>query len=171
MSASWGRYAPAKSEVQVTEQGKARTVWTRSPGGGTVELDLLAADGLPVVVDHQQERVVLLATVRERAGVRVVDLALVNDQGVPDGSPDLLRVYQTSITVTALDSVAAVFVGHDDPELSEPPVTHDGERLHLALLYRWHREYAHGRQCAVDAEVRDGELRAWPSFVGWPEHR
>ena len=139
VTAEWGRYAPAKSEVQVTEQGKARTVWKRSAGGGSVELDLLASDGLPVVVDHQQERVVLRAAVRERAGVRVVDLALVNDQGSSDGNPDLRRIYQTSITVTALDGTEAIFVGHNDPELSEPPVTHDPERLHLALLYRKHR--------------------------------
>ena len=39
--------------------------------------------------------------------------------------------------------------------------SNDDERLHLALLHRGRREYAHGRQCAVDADVRDGERRAW----------
>ncbi len=43
VTASWGRYAPAKSDVQVTEQGSPRTVWRRTPGGGTVELDAARA--------------------------------------------------------------------------------------------------------------------------------
>ncbi|MBT1257971.1 DISARM system helicase DrmA [Rhodococcus erythropolis] len=161
ITASWGRYAPAASEVQVTEQGRPRTVWRRTPAGGTMELDLLAADDAPMVVDYNQERVVLRATVREREGVRVVDLALVNDQGVGTGNPDLNRTYQTSLTVTALDGASAVFLGHNDPELSPLPASHDSERLHLALLYRNQREYAHGRQCAVDADVRDEDRRAW----------
>ena len=37
----------------------------------------------------------------------------------------------------------------------------DDERLELALLYRHRRQYAHGRQCAVDVDVRPGDLRAW----------
>jgi len=161
ITGSWGRYAPAKSDIHVTEQGTPRTVWRRTPGGGTVELDLTAADDRPVTLDDEQQRVHLRATVRTKPGVRIVDLALVNDQAVPATSPDIARTYQTSLEVTALDGHAAVFLGHNDPELTDLPASHDDERLHLALLYRAEREYAHGRQCAVDADVRDGELRAW----------
>ena len=161
VTASWGRYAPAQSEVHVTEQGRPKSVWRRTPAGGTVELDLLADADARLVVDPEQEQVVLRATVRLRDGARVVDLALVNDQGVPNGNPDIARLYQSTLTVTALDGAAAVFVGHNDPEFSEPPAAHDAERLHLALLYRARREYAHGRQCAVDADVRKGQVRAW----------
>ncbi len=161
VTASWGRYAPAKSDTQVTEQGRPRTVWRRTPAGGAVEIDLLDPDPVPRVVDADQDGVVLRVTARVRDGVRVVDVALVNDQGHRDGNPDLHRTYQTGITVTALDGASAVFVGHNDPELSAVPAAHDSERLHLALLYRRHREYAHGRQCAVDADVRDSEDRAW----------
>jgi hypothetical protein len=161
VTASWGRYAPAKSETQVTEQGRPRTVWRRYPAGGTVEVDLLHPPTVPLVPDPTCEGVVLRATVRERDGVRVVDLALVNDQSGRDGNPDLHRTYQSGLAVTAHDGAAPIFVGHNDPELGAPPAAHDPERLHLALLYRRHREYAHGRQCAVDADVRDGEDRAW----------
>lgn len=161
VEASWGRYAPAPSEVHVTEQGRPRSVWKRTPAGGRVEVELAEGDGQPLVVDPDCEGVVLRATVRTRNGCKVVDLALVNDQAMPSGNPDVARLYQTSLAVTALDGARAVFVGHNDPELGEAPSTADPERLHLALLYRRHRLYAHGRQCAVDAAVRDGENRAW----------
>ena len=161
VTAAWGAYAPAASEIHLTEQGKPRTVWRRTPRGGTVEVDLTAAEQLPETVDAAQERVVLRATVRDRAGVRLVDLALINDQGRPAASPDTVRLYQVSITVTALDGNAPIFVAHNDPDTSPVPTDQDAERRHLALLYRDRREYAHGRQCAVDAEVHDGDIRAW----------
>ena len=63
--------------------------------------------------------------------------------------------------VTALDGHQAIFAGHNDPQLSAPPGDRDPELQHLELLHRRVRDYAHGRQCAVDAEVRDGEDRAW----------
>ncbi len=161
VTASWGRYASTASEVHLTEQGKPRSVWRRTPAGGEVELDLLAIDDATLGIDSEQEQVVLRTTVRQRAGARIVDLALVNDQAVPSGSPDTARIYQVQLSVAALDGAAAVFLGHNDPDLSEAPSASDGERLHLALLYRAHREYAHGRQCAIDADVHAGESRAW----------
>jgi hypothetical protein len=161
VNASWGRYASAASEVHVTDQGRPRSVWRRTPAGGEVELDLLATDDATLGIDSEQEQVVLRSTMRLRDGARIVDLALVNDQAVPSGSPDTARIYQVRLSVAALDGAAAVFLGHNDPDLSEAPSASDGERLHLALLYRAHREYAHGRQCAVDADVHAGESRAW----------
>jgi hypothetical protein len=161
VDAAWGRYATAKSQVHVTEQGRPRSVWRRTPAGGQVELSLTDGDSDPIVMDPDYEGVVLRATVRTRGACKVVDLALVNDQGVPDSNVDSARLYQAGLTVRALDGEAAIFVGHNDPELGEPPSTSDDERRHLALLYRAKREYAHGRQCAVDADVREGEVRAW----------
>lgn len=161
VSAGWGSYAPAASDIHVTEQGKPRRVWRRTPRGGEVQIDLSLPDHMPQVVDPDQERVVLRATVRARSGVRLVDLALVNDQGQPESSPDTARIYQVALTVTAQDGHAAIFVAHNDPECSPPVADQDAERRHLALLYRGRREYAHGRQCAVDADTRDGDVRAW----------
>jgi hypothetical protein len=161
VKASWGAYAPAASDVHVTEQGRPRTVWRRTPAGGEVEIDLTEADPEPLVVDPEREGVVLRVAVRERDGARVVDLALVNDQPVPTSSVDTARTYQTALEVTALDGQEAVFLGHNDVDFSTGPTTSDDERRQLELLYRRHREYAHGRQCAVDADVRDGQTRAW----------
>ena len=117
VEATWGRYATTKSEVHITEQGRPRSVWKRTPAGGQVEIVLAEGDSIPIVVDGDYEGVVLRATVRTRGACKVVDLALVNDQTVPDTSVDSARLYQTSLTVTALDGAAAIFVGHNDPNL------------------------------------------------------
>lgn len=161
VEASWWRCAPALSDHQVTEQGRPRTVWRRTPGGGRHEIDLAEGDAEPLTVDVDQEGVVLRVRVRMREGTRIVDLSLINGQPVPSGNLDQARLYQSSLSVTALDGQSAVFVGHNDPEFSPPVKEQDDERLHLALLYRSRREYAHGRQCAVDAEVQQGADRAW----------
>ncbi|MGH3401540.1 MAG: DISARM system helicase DrmA [Streptosporangiaceae bacterium] len=159
--ASWGRYERVASEIRETEQGRPRTVWKRSPGGGQVEVPLVAEGSDYLVPDPRQEGVVVHYTVRHRGRRRVVELALVNGQPAPEGTLDTARLYQAGLTATALDGHRAVFLGHNDPKLGDRAPDRDDERLHLALLHRRQREYAHGRQCAVDADVRDGEDRAW----------
>ncbi|WP_433223415.1 DISARM system helicase DrmA [Microtetraspora malaysiensis] len=162
VKAEWGRYERVKSETQVTDQGKPRTVWKRKPAGGPVEIPLGKEDKDQEIPDPNQEGVLVRYTVRHRGPKRIVDLMLVNAQAHPGKLADTARLYQARLTVTALDGKAEIFVGHNDPELSDPPArTLEPERMHLALLHRNRRQYAHGRQCAVDAEVRPGEVRAY----------
>jgi hypothetical protein len=161
VTARWGRYQRAPSQVHRTEQGRPRTTWHRVQCGGEVEVPLGAEGADFRVPDPEQEAVTVQFTVRHRGPRRVVELALVNGQRAAAKTPDVARLYQAGLTVTAPDGAAAVFCGHNDPDLSGPPPDGDDERLHLELLHREHREYAHGRQCAVDAFVRDGERRAW----------
>ncbi|MDA8044245.1 MAG: hypothetical protein M0Z30_03250, partial [Actinomycetota bacterium] len=161
VTASWGRYRRVPSEIHETSQGRPRTVWRRehmhaewTPVLGVAgESRLRGAAG--------QDGVELRANVRVRGRLRVVDVSLVNCQSQPAGSPDSARLYQVSITVTAADDHSAVFVGHNDPELTDPPSAHGPEQLQLAMLYRKHRRYGYGRYCAVDGEVRPAETRAW----------
>ena len=143
--AAWGRYERTASEVHETEQGRPRTVWKRCPGGGRVEVPVHAEDAGYLVPDPRQDGVVVHYTVRHRGRRRVVELALVNGQAPPASTPDTARLYQVGLTVTALDGQRAIFAGHNDPELADLPSDRDDERLHLALLHRERREYAHGR--------------------------
>ncbi|MFF3337881.1 DISARM system helicase DrmA [Streptomyces flavidovirens] len=162
VTVEWGRYERTASEVHVTEQGKPRKVWRRRPAGGTVEVRLDADAALePVAPDAEQPEVTLRAVVRHRGRRRIVDVSLVNSQAAPSSMPDTARLYQVHLTVTALDGNAPVFLGHNDPEMVDRPSSSDPERLHLALLHRAQRKFAHGRQCAVDAEVHPGDIRAW----------
>jgi Lhr-like helicase len=161
VDARWGRYERAPSEIHETPTGRPTTTWHRVPAGGPVEIRLDAEDSGYEVPDGEQEGVTVHYTVRHRGPRRVVELALVNGQAMAAKTPDVARLYQVGLTVTALDGNAPVFLGHNDPELGEPITGNDDEKLHLALLNRERRQYAHGRQCAVDAFVRDGEYRAW----------
>jgi len=161
VDARWGRYEQAPSAVHETEQGRPRQVWKRVPAGGEVDVALGKEADLQLEPDPAQDQVKLRVAVRHRGRRRLVEVALVNAQAAPSSTPDTARLYQVSLTVTALDGNRALFLGHNDPELGEQPSDRDDERLHLSLLHRRHREYAHGRQCAVDAEVREGETRAW----------
>jgi len=161
VTASWGRYERVPSEVHQTEQGRPRSVWKRRQVEGTTEVDIEAEGREAYVPVEDQEGVKLQVMVRHRGEARVVDLSLVNRQVEPQKARDASRLYQVSLTVTAADGEKAVFVGHNDPELSPPPSHADEERLELDFLYRRYRRYAHGHQCAVEADVRPGELRAW----------
>jgi hypothetical protein len=161
VSAKWGRYVRAPSEQHETPLGRQATTWHRVQAGGSVELRIDAEGSGYEVPDPEQEAVVVRYTVRHRAARRVVELSLVNGQRAAARTPDVARLYQVGLTVTALDGDAAIFLGHNDPETAELPPDGDAERLHLELLHRNTRQYANGRQCAVDAFVRDEETRAW----------
>ena len=161
VAAKWGRYERSPSETHETPTGRAAITWHRVPAGGSVEVRTDAEGSDSLVPDDEQPGVVVRYTVRHRGARRVVELALVNGQRTPAQTQDTARLYQVGLTVTALDGNAAIFLGHNDPDIAEPPPGSDDERLHLELLHRATRKYANGRQCAVDAAVRDGETRAW----------
>ena len=161
VEAHWGLYRRGPSEVHVTQAGRPSTVWRRTPVSGHVEVDLTTEGESTYTPVPEQELVQVRVNVRHRDRRRVVEVALVNAQPTPSEAADESRLYQAGLTVTALDGSEPVFIGHNDPELGDRPGTHDDERLRLALLYRKSRQYARGRQCAVDADLEAGALRAW----------
>ncbi len=161
----WGRYSQQVSRTAVTEQGRPRQVWKRNPGGGTalvVPLDRPRSE--PIVADDG-EGVTVAVTVRNRddgaGALRHVHVALVNGLEPLPATPDRNRLYQAELEVTALDGETAVFVGHNDPELTTATPHADHERAHLDLIHRGARRYATGSQVAVAEDVRPGESRAW----------
>ena len=146
--------------MHVTEQGGRGPVWKRGAGGGYGR-GAAGRRGPGSLVPDARVRVSWSIT---PCGTRpAADRVGGTGQraAAPERTPDTARLYQVRLTVTALDGNRAIFAGHNDPELSSPPAATMIELQHLALLHRRDREYAHGRQCAVDAEVRDGEDRAW----------
>lgn len=158
--ATWGRYVQGPSETQVTEAGSPRKVWHRVSAGGAVAI-ALAGDAGAGVPDPEQDQVELRWRIRLRDHRRIVEVYLVNGQPVTQEQPDRQRLFQVSLTVTAPDGTSAVILGHNDPELPEVHRDDDPELRLLALQHRTQRLYATGRLCAVDADVREGDARAW----------
>jgi hypothetical protein len=162
VTASWGRYERRPSgEGQVTETGRPREQRRRVPAGGPVRIPDDTENAGAGSPDGLQERVLVQWRVRHRNRRRVVEVFLLNAQPAGTQLLDRERLFQAQLTVTALDGAAAVFLGHNDPDLPEVRHDLDDELRLLALQHRGHRLYATGRMCAVDAHVRVGETRAW----------
>ncbi|MET9815375.1 DISARM system helicase DrmA [Streptomyces sp. NPDC006355] len=87
-------------------------------------------------------------------GCRLIEIALCNDRETPRKIPVEAWLYQTQLSVKALDG-AAVFLPVNDALLDnhEEP---DDELRRLRLQYRNRLEFAVGRTCSVDwTEIKD----------------
>ena len=143
----WGSY---DTEQAPAPDGRVRAVWHRVPvrHEREVRLDGERSYPIPLVGDDRAPEVYLAVEVRPRDGQRVVRLTLVNAQQEPDSRPDKAWLYQSRITVTALDGAAAVFAPVDDPADGGSGAD-DPEELHLRLLYRHQLRFAVGHNVAV----------------------
>jgi hypothetical protein len=167
--ATWGRYEVAPSASQLTDSGVPHRVWCRREAGGEIELDVVAGES-SVAPDPERPRVLLRSRSRLRGAVRIIDLALVDCQSEPERSRDEARLYQAQLSVTAADLSSPVFLAHNDPAhvvADETAPTADPERLGLDLLYRDCRQFAVGRNVAVEAEQRPAEPRSWRLTTTW----
>ncbi len=165
----WGSY---DTEQAPASDGRVRAVWHRVPvrHEREVRLDGERSYPIPLVGDDRAPEVYLAVEVRPRDGQRVVRLTLVNAQQEPDSRPDKAWLYQSRITVTALDGAAAVFAPVDDPADggSGPD---DPEELHLRLLYRHQLRFAVGHNVAADAyQPEPGARAAWKLETTWLPH-
>jgi hypothetical protein len=185
VEASWGRYERRHSKTQHTETGQPRQVWHRVPAGGSVLIPLLRdsmrMDSVPEdpaassqggqgctnpgsgdreVINSAQAEVILRWRVRRHGERQIVELSVVNEQPWIRELPDRYRLFQVSLSVTSQDN-EAIFLGHNDPDFPSEHNETDPELRQLDLLHRSERLYATGRHCAVDADVRPGDRRAW----------
>ncbi|MFI7080621.1 DISARM system helicase DrmA [Micromonospora sp. NPDC049903] len=167
VTVEWGRYDLREGE---DEKGKKSRVWYREPVSCAkeVRLDGDTSYRIPLTVADQDAPGVHLAVeVRRRDGRRVVQLALINSQLEPESNADTAWLFQSALTVTALDGHAAVFLPIDDPLDGVKGISDDDEETHLRLLYRSQRRYAAGRNVAVHPWVRSGERYAHKLFTTW----
>ncbi|AXH93557.1 DISARM system helicase DrmA [Micromonospora aurantiaca] len=165
--AEWGRYGKRESE---DADGKKRSVWAREPASYTREVRLDGEESYRIALtatDPEEPGVLLAVEVRPRDGRRVVQLALVNTQVEPGSNADTAWLFQSTLTVTALDGAAAVFLPIDDPLDDTRAIGDDVEEAHLRLLYRAQRRYASGRNVAVHPQVREGERCAHKLETTW----
>lgn len=157
-AASWGRYFKHETE---DDEGRKRTVWAREPMRFEPEIRL---DGdtdyqIPLTAtDLRDPCVYLSVAVRPEGRKRTVELTLVNGQQQPERNADTAWIFQTKLSVTALDGIAPIFLPIDDPLDDSTSGLEDHEELHLRLLYRDQLKFANGHNVAVHPHT-DPDIR------------
>src|SRR5664279_4244551 len=173
--ASWGSYLRRES---ADEDGKTRRAWyreqvrhavqIRTDTVGDTRVDLSGTDGDPLGVW-------LSVQVRDHSRLggsarRIVRVTLVNGQAEDVTPKDVAWLFQTRLSVTAVDGDAAVFEPIGDVTAGGQ-VPADPEEQHLSLLYRDHLRHAAGHNVAVHADHRPGERSAYRLTTTWlPAH-
>ncbi|MFB9931837.1 DISARM system helicase DrmA [Amycolatopsis halotolerans] len=158
VTASWGRYFTHETE---DTEGRKRTAWAREPVEFERELRLDGEQDYKVpltTTDLTQPGVYLSVAIRTHDKRRTVNVTLVNGQQEPQSKADVAWIFQTKLTVTALDGGSPVFLPIDDPMTDANPAVEDREDLHLRLLYRDQLKFATGQNIAVHAHA-DRQLR------------
>jgi hypothetical protein len=179
--AEWGEYSKRESALSAEEKtgkepeaGKVAErrsrVWTREQRRfeKRIRLDGRPSEKIPLLGENPElPGVHLRVEVRPWDGSRVVELALVNALDEPETNTDVAWLFQTKLTVTAVDGAGPVFLPIDDPLDDPRGIENDPEEAHLRLLYRNQRRYAAGRNVAVHATFAEGERRAIRLETEW----
>ena len=168
VTAEWGQYRKVESEHYLRKDGSGgRTVWKRHP----------VSRQLPVSLDQPRFRVPahddfpeveLTARIVRSSGCRVVDLALVNRQELPNASKDAAWLFQPSLTVTARTASRRSFF-----RCRTQSRTHRCWTARTSRTGNWSCCSATawstrpGRNVAVAAQVREGDRRAWQLATTW----
>lgn len=154
VTASWGRYERAKSEVLTTEKGDPKTVWRRIPVEASTTLTLAKGRVSPWSPCDECPEVMVQGMVRRKEGEPdwTVTLFLVNGQKEPKENRDVAWLFQAGLAVEA-PGKTPIFVkravhrslGKLDEEMFR-------ELKSLEMLYRCRAEFVVGHGVAVHAE-------------------
>lgn len=160
---SWGSYRPVKDDEA---DGSRLRRYERIPSevsttiriadiqsGETTEYVL--KDDVTLRVDRYDDA---------RYGRRLIEVALCNDRETPRKIPVDAWMFQTKLTVTA--GGAEMFLPVTDV-LTDTRYETDDELRRLNLQYRDRLEFAVGRTCSVDWDVKDGARRASKVWTTW----
>ncbi len=165
VSASWGTYETIETD-QVTKSGRPVRHYKRIPveEARLIRLADLVA-GRTKIVELQDSVCLRLDRYDDKIHDRVlVEIALCNDRETPDSIPISMWMFQTKLRVDA--GGAEVFLPVRDVLEQDWPEP-DDEVQQLDLQYRDRLEYAVGRTCSVDWEVRQGSRRATEVSTTW----
>ena len=111
----------------------------------------------PLDIDSVAPEVTVHYTVRHRGRRRVVELALVNGQRAVGETPDTARLYQVGPDRDRAGRARGDLHRAQRPGARRLPPAATTSGCTWRCCTGDQRQYAHGRQCAVDAAVRDGE--------------
>ena len=143
VTATWGRYSRAKSDLE-DEEGKARSVWQREPRGGNLRIDLTHGRLKPEPPDPEFGDVLVSGIVRVHDDATVVTLFLVNGQEEQPTLRDEQWLFQVQLSVAA-PGEKPVFIRPNPVGVGAD----DAEAASLEMLYRNEVEFAAGHGTAV----------------------
>jgi len=150
--AHWGHYRKGASQELEGADGKPLRVWHRRAAGGSghaIKLEPGPIEGW--IPDAEQAQVQVRGLCRQRDGVWLVTLFLVNEQEDPDSNRDEAWLFQPELRVRGVNG-GACFIRRPLPaDLSTPP-----EDRAMEMLYRRDVEFAVGHGAAVHAELVPG---------------
>ncbi|QMU74134.1 hypothetical protein GXP74_30000 [Streptacidiphilus sp. P02-A3a] len=144
VTGTWARYVRSHS----TDPSIERLIWRREPHTGSVPVKLVEGRVEPVVLDHDDPKVVLRGRVRRYQDDWLVTLFLVNGTET-DSNSALHWVFQAEVSATGPDG-APVFLPRHEPG-SGGDVADRGEQRRLAMAYRFSPEFAVGHGSGVHA--------------------
>lgn len=167
--ASWGHYRKTDSAVHLTEAGKPRKVWGRTPAGGEVIVPLTPGAFGPLQPDPERPEVVVQGVVRAPTPKDevIVTAFLMNGQTTPETNQDEAWLFQAELVASAPDE-SPIFRRRPSGESA----SNDAELAALAMLYRDHVEFAVGHGVSIYSELAEGRrdravsirTRAIPSY-------
>jgi hypothetical protein len=164
VNTSWGRYEPVKGKLG---QHTGATRYQRSHI--EIPITIRIADLTPGRTETVplKESVVLRVDRYddEALGRRLIEVALCNDRETPRKIPVDAWLYQTRIRIEAAG--APVFLPVTDVLTDPAHDEHDDDRRRLNLQYRDRLEFAVGRTCSVDWQVKPGVRRASAVWTTW----
>ncbi|MCO7218476.1 DISARM system helicase DrmA [Klenkia sp. PcliD-1-E] len=163
VTASWGRYGSFQRLNE--ETGRKRTWFRRTPVEVAKEVDLAGTDARRNEVLELDQDVSLRVEVFPLGDRLIVELALSNDRVTGVDAPPGDWLFQTELSVEAMDGSACFLPSRDvcEPGYQEA----DPERRRLDLQYKHKLEYAVGRTCSVDWKEAGDQRRATKVMTTW----
>ncbi len=153
VTARWGHYTRAESEVLKNDKGAPRRVWKRRQIEGTSPAIALQDGRLePWRPSSDFPDVSVQGIVRRQAGHWIVTLFLVNAQEEPKLLRDQAWLFQPELVVTGPDHAPIFRKRMDGGDLARP----DPEARAMAMIYRRQVEFAVGHGVSVHADVAPG---------------
>jgi len=154
VTAGWGQYERAKSEMFQTPKGGAKTVWRRSPIINATSITLQQGAIVPWQIDPEYE-VYVEGKIHKKDDYWILTLFLFNKQTEPEQTPDRVWLFQPHLSVESVDrSQTDIFI---QKTFQRSPSTLDraihAEEQRMAMIYRNEVEFAVGHGVAVHAQT------------------
>ncbi len=154
VTARWGHYQKAESQVMTTPKGVPRRVWKRTQRGGQPHPMPLKEGQIEPWQPESEEQpdVFVKGIVRKSSEGWTVSLFLVNGQHEPKKNRDAAWLFQPELMVESPDG-APIF----QRRTPEPKQSIYTEENAMAMLYRRHVSFATGHGVSVHAETLPGD--------------